>query len=223
MRQRTTTQKLHEAISNNLLTVEKVHCSYKSSNRIDEIDRETFKENLDFLNESGCFIDCIDWHFDMSPSKKGEYIIDSGAKNPYSENIVTAYLRISDDWNVEDIERVLLFEEKQINETKYHEQPEQVFFKHKRHVKIAYHTLKSKDAIKHAMLGHRMMEEDGLIAVYNDKDAQSIPKTLNIDPSTVENVAYEDDKADGMGIFGKKVVISMKDGGELELSTVGIG
>ena len=77
MRQRTTTKKLHEAISNNLLTINKVQCSYKSSSRIDEIDRETFKDNLDFLSEAGILADCIDWHFDMSPSKEGEYIIDS--------------------------------------------------------------------------------------------------------------------------------------------------
>ncbi len=111
MRQKTTTQKLHEAISNNLLKIVKVQCSYKSSNRIDEINKEEFKDNLDFLSESGVFSGFIDWHFEMSPSKKREYIIDSGAKNPYSENIVTAYLRISDDLNVEDIERILLFEE----------------------------------------------------------------------------------------------------------------
>ena len=89
-------------------------------------------------------------------------------------------------------------------------------------LKIAYHAPKSKDVIKFTMLGHRMMEEDGLITVYDDKDGQSIPKTVNIASSMVEDVTYEDDKADGMGIFGKKVVISMKDGGELELSTVGI-
>lgn len=89
-------------------------------------------------------------------------------------------------------------------------------------LKIAYHTPKSKDAIKFTMLGHKMMEEDGLITVYDDKDGQSMPKTVSIDSSTVENVVYEDDKGDGMGIFGKKVVISMKDGGEIELSTVGI-
>ena len=111
MRRRTTTQKLHEAISNNLLTIVKVQCSYKSSNRIDEMNKEEFKDNLDFLSESGVFSGFIDWHFEMSPSEKGEYIIESGAKNPYSENIVTVYLRISEDVDVEDIERVLLFEE----------------------------------------------------------------------------------------------------------------
>ena len=111
MRRKTTTQKLHEAISNNLLTIVKVQCSYKSSNRIDEINKEEFKDYLDFLCESGIFADFVDWHFEMNLYKIGEYIIESGAKNPCSENIVTVYLRISEDVNVEDIERILLFEE----------------------------------------------------------------------------------------------------------------
>ena len=111
MRRKTTTQKLHEAISNNLLKIVKVQCSYKSSNRIDEINKEEFKDNLDFLSESGVFSGFVDWHFEMSPSEKGEYIIESGAKNPYSENIVTVYLRVGEDVDAEDIERSLLFEE----------------------------------------------------------------------------------------------------------------
>ncbi len=111
MRRKTTTQKLHEAISNNLLTIVKVQCSYKSSNRIDEINKEEFKDNLDFLSESGVFSGFVDWHYGMSPSEKGEYIIESGAKNPYSENIVTVYLRVGEDVDVEDIEGSLLYEE----------------------------------------------------------------------------------------------------------------
>lgn len=89
-------------------------------------------------------------------------------------------------------------------------------------LKIAYHTPKSKDVIKFTMLRHRMTEEDGMIIIQDDKDNQSLPKTVSIDSSAVESVTYEDGKADGIGIFGKKVVISMKDGGEIELSTVGM-
>ena len=111
MRRRTTTRQIDSAITNNLLSIEKVEIYYKTSKETEAMDSGTFKDNLDFLSESGVFSDFVDWHFEMSPSKKREYIIDSGAKNPYSENIVTAYLRISDDLNVEDIERILLFEE----------------------------------------------------------------------------------------------------------------
>ena len=90
-------------------------------------------------------------------------------------------------------------------------------------LRITYHTPKSKDAIKFTMLGHKIMEEDDMITVYDDKDGQSMPKTVNIDSSMVEDVAYEDGKADGMGIYGKKVVISMKGGGEILMETVAMG
>ena len=111
MRQKTTTQKLHEAISNNLLTIVKAQCSYKSSNRIDEINKEEFKDNLDFLSESGVFSGFVDWHYGMNPYERDGFIIESGAKNPYSENIVTVYLRVGEDVDVEDIEGSLLYEE----------------------------------------------------------------------------------------------------------------
>lgn len=90
-------------------------------------------------------------------------------------------------------------------------------------LKIAYHTPKSKDAIKFTMLGHKMMEEDGLITVYDDKDGQSMPKTVNIDSSIVEDITYEDGNSDGLGIYGKKVVICMSDGSRILMETVAMG
>lgn len=89
-------------------------------------------------------------------------------------------------------------------------------------LKIAYHTPKSKDVIRFTMLGHRVMEEDGVITVQDDSDGQSMPKTVNIDSSEVEDITYEDDRVGGVGIFRKKVVISMRDGGEIEMTTVGM-
>ena len=109
MRRRTTTKQLNDAITNNLFHIIKVECSYKSSNRIDELSKEIFKENLDYLCESGVFADFVDWHFQRNISTKDEYIFDSGAMNPYSEKVVTVYLHVGDGVNVEDIERTLLF------------------------------------------------------------------------------------------------------------------
>lgn len=111
MRRRTTTKKLHDALSNNLLTINKVQCSYKSSNRIDEISKETFKDYLDFFSELGIFADFIDWHFDMNPSEKDEYILDSDAMNPFTENIITVYLHVGEGLNAEDVETILKIEE----------------------------------------------------------------------------------------------------------------
>lgn len=111
MRRRTTTGQIGSVLSNELLTIEKVEVYGKTSRETETMDSDTFKDYIDFLSESGIFADFVDWHFEMNLYKIGEYIINSGAKNLYSENIITVYLRISDDVNVEDIERVLLFEE----------------------------------------------------------------------------------------------------------------
>jgi len=113
MRRRTTTKQLNTAITNNLLSIVKAECHYKSSDRIDEISADKFKNDFDFLCESGVFADFVDWHYEKNISTKDEYILDSGAMNPYSENVVTAYLRVADGVNVEDIERTLLFSEEE--------------------------------------------------------------------------------------------------------------
>lgn len=111
MRRRTTTKQLQQAITNNLLDVIRVECHYKSSNRIDQTTSQTFKENLYFLCESGVFSEFIDWHYERDLSEKDGYILDSGAMNPYSENVVTVYLRKNDSTTDEEIQNVLLFEE----------------------------------------------------------------------------------------------------------------
>lgn len=103
MRRRTSTKQLLEAVTNNLLQVRKAKCSYKSSNQIDELSRETFLENLQFICESGVFADFVDWHFERNLSEKDEFVFDSGAMNPYSEAIVTVYLRVCDGVNVEEL------------------------------------------------------------------------------------------------------------------------
>lgn len=113
MRRRTTTQKLQQVITNNLLQIERSEVYYKTSGKTETIDADKFKDSLDFLCESGVFADFVDWHYEKNISAKDEYIFDSGAMNPYSENVVTVYLHVGDDVNVEDIERALLFLEEE--------------------------------------------------------------------------------------------------------------
>ena len=113
MRRRTTTQKLQQAIANNLLVIKKAEIYFKTSKKTEIIDTDRFTENLSFLCESGVFADAIGWHYERDISTKGEYILDSGAMNPYSENVVTVYLRVGNDVDVEDIERTLLFWEEE--------------------------------------------------------------------------------------------------------------
>ena len=111
MRKQTTTKQLNSAITNNLLHITKAGVYYKTSRKTEIIDTDKFKDSLDFLCESGVFADFVDWHYERNISTKDEYKVDSGAMNPYSENVVTVYLRVNDGANVEDIERILKIKE----------------------------------------------------------------------------------------------------------------
>ena len=113
MRRRTTTQKLQQAITNNLLHIVKAEVYYKTSRRTETIDTDKFKDSLDFLCESGVFADFVDWHYEKNISEKDEYILDSGAMNPYSENVVTVYLRVADGISREEIEQALSVSEEE--------------------------------------------------------------------------------------------------------------
>lgn len=106
----TTTKKINEAITNGLLQITKAECHYKSSNRIDEINKETFKENLSFLCESGIFADALEWHYERD-HKSNDYIVECGRMNPDTEIIATVYLSVCDDVDGEDVEKALLFVE----------------------------------------------------------------------------------------------------------------
>ncbi len=113
MRRRTTTKQLQQVITSNLLHITKAEVYYKTSRKTETIDTDKFKDSLDFLCESDVFADFVDWHYEKNISAKNEYILDSGAMNPYSENVVTVYLCVTDGVNVEDIERALLFLEEE--------------------------------------------------------------------------------------------------------------
>ncbi len=113
MRKQATTKQLQNAITNNLLQITKSEIYYKTSRKTEILDADKFKENLDFLYEAGVFADFVDWHYEKNISTKDEYKVDSGAMNPYSENVVTVYLRVGNDVDVKDIERILLFLEEE--------------------------------------------------------------------------------------------------------------
>ncbi len=108
----TTTQKISEAISNNLLQIIKAEIYYKTSGKTETMDADRFQENLDFLCESGCFADAIGWHFERDYKSNG-YIAECGRMNPDTEIIVTIYFNVGDGVNGEDIERTLLFVEEE--------------------------------------------------------------------------------------------------------------
>ena len=105
----TTTKQISDVLSNNLLQVAKAELHYKTS-RETNIITDSFLENFQFLCESGCFVDCVGWHYERD-YRTGDYIIETGRGDGDSENIVIAYLRVNEDVKIEDVEKALLMEE----------------------------------------------------------------------------------------------------------------
>lgn len=109
MKRTTTTKQISDVLSNNLLQVAKVECYHKTSRETDIIT-DSFLENFQFLCESGCFMDCVGWHYEKD-YRTGQYILETGRMDGNSENVVITHLRVCEGANVEDIERTLLFVE----------------------------------------------------------------------------------------------------------------
>lgn len=111
MRKVTTTRKINEAITNNLLHIEKAEVHYyKTSGKTEIIDTDRFIENFSFLCESGVFSDAVGWHFERDIKANG-YIAECDRMNPDTEFIVTVYLGVGEGAKREDIDMALLFEE----------------------------------------------------------------------------------------------------------------
>ena len=109
MKRTTTTKQISDVLSNNLLQVAKAECYHKTSRETDIIT-DSFLENFQFLCESGCFVNCVGWHYERD-YRTGDYIVETGRMDGNSENVVIAHLRANDNVDVEDIERILLFVE----------------------------------------------------------------------------------------------------------------
>lgn len=106
MRRITTTKKINEAITNNLLQIERSEIYYKSSRKTEIIDADKFHENLQFLCESGCFADAVGWHYERD-YKIDNYVIETGRMNPDVEIIITVYLTVCNGVCREDVEKEL--------------------------------------------------------------------------------------------------------------------
>lgn len=108
MRRKTTTKQISTVITNNLLYVVRAECRYKSSDRIDKISSEKFKNDFDFLCESGLFAESLGWHYELD-HKTNDYIFETGRYNPHSEIIITVYMHICNGASAESVEKELLF------------------------------------------------------------------------------------------------------------------
>lgn len=105
----TTTKQIRDVLSNNLLQIEKAEVYYKTSREMDIIT-DSFLENFQFLCESGCFVDCVGWHYEKD-YKTDDYIIETGRYNPHSEIIITAYMNVCEGISNKDVESILLIDE----------------------------------------------------------------------------------------------------------------
>lgn len=105
MRRRTTTQKLHDALSNNLLAVEKAELYNKTTRQTDEISVDTFKDSLEFLCET-IFAPCIGWHYERN-YQTGKYEIDCSRMDGDSDIVIIAHLCACDGVSREDVDNAL--------------------------------------------------------------------------------------------------------------------
>lgn len=105
MKRMTTTKQISDVLSNNLLQVAKVEVYHKTSRETDIIT-DSFLENFQFLCESGCFMDCVGWHYERD-YKTGDYIIETGRMDGNSENVVIAYLQAGENVDIEEIDKIL--------------------------------------------------------------------------------------------------------------------
>lgn len=109
MLKRTTTKQLNEVLSNNLLQVTKAEKYYKTSHKTDVIT-DSFLEDMQFFCESGCFIDCVGWHYEKDCATGG-YVIETGRKHSDSDCIIIVHLCANEKADTEEIEKILKIEE----------------------------------------------------------------------------------------------------------------
>lgn len=112
MRKRTTTGQLNSAITNNLLHIVKAEVYYKSSRKTETIDADKFKENFEYLCESGAFMNCIGWYYERDIKSKN-YIAETGRMDGSVETIVTVYLAVCNGACRENVEKELSVSEEE--------------------------------------------------------------------------------------------------------------
>lgn len=105
MRRRTTTKQLQQAITDNLLHIEKVEIYHKTTHKTDEISVDSFIDSLEFLGET-IFADSIGWYFERN-CKTQNYEIDCSRMDGSSDIIVIAHLRANEGVERECIDRAL--------------------------------------------------------------------------------------------------------------------
>lgn len=111
MRRKTTTKRISNALTNNLLQIEKAELYNKDLQKTSTIDVNSFKEDFDFLCESGIFASCISWNYERN-HQTGKYKIECLRMNGDARNIVIVHLCAMEGVTKEDINKILNVEEK---------------------------------------------------------------------------------------------------------------
>ena len=106
MKRKTTTAQINAAFP--MMDVVKVEYYNKDTYTKTTIDKDTLIENLQFLAECGALTDCMGWNFEKNPDADREYIFETGRRNSESDAIVTAWMRLKDDVNSDDLEDLLM-------------------------------------------------------------------------------------------------------------------
>lgn len=110
MRRKTTTKKLQQAIKDKLLKLVKAEKYSISTRKTTTISTDIFKDDLEFLCEI-IFADCVGWHFEYDIKVK-QYIIECSRMNGDVDFIFIAHLSVDDNTSVEEVERILKFDER---------------------------------------------------------------------------------------------------------------
>lgn len=110
MQKRSTTKQIQQAIKNNLLKLVKAEKYSKSTHKTTTISTDTFKDDLDFLCET-IFADCVGWHYELN-HETGNYEVETGRMDGDSDFIFIAHLCVNDNTSVEEVERILKFDER---------------------------------------------------------------------------------------------------------------
>ena len=110
MIRKTTTKKINDAITNGIMKLTKAECYHKTTHKTEVIDTDTLIENLQFLCESGVFVDCVGWTYSKN-CKTNSYIAECSRTDGNAENIITLYLGVGDDVDVEDVNEALAVKE----------------------------------------------------------------------------------------------------------------
>lgn len=95
----TTTEKVWELLKSNTAEITKV-IAMDGDYRETIIDKNIFMENMEFLMESGCLVNCIGWHYDSpyycEDVPEQEWVLTTGKMNCEIENFLTIYLKVTD-------------------------------------------------------------------------------------------------------------------------------